>query len=208
MPDRDDEFIPTRRSLLSRLRDWGDDASWRRFFDTYWKLIFTTAIRAGLSDAEAQDVVQETIISVAKQMPGFKYDPARGSFKNWLRLIARRRIADHLRQAYRRPGVAGPPPEDPARTAELERLPDPSGGDLDAVWDEEWTKHLLAAAVARVKRQVDAKHFQIFDCYVLKEWPVKDVARTFGVNAGQVYLIKHRLAALLEKEIRKLEAEG
>ena len=79
---------------------------------------------------------------------------------------------------------------------------------MDAVWDEEWTKHLLAAAIARVKRQVDAKHFQIFDCYVLKQWPVKDVAKTFGVNAGQVYLIKHRLAALLEKEIRKLEAEG
>jgi RNA polymerase sigma-70 factor (ECF subfamily) len=55
---------------------------------------------------------------------------------------------------------------------------------------------------------VDAKHYQIFDCYVLKQWPVKDVAKTFGVNAGQVYLIKHRVSALLEKETRKLETEG
>jgi len=77
------ELIPTRESLLSRLSDWNDQKSWKTFFDTYWKLIYNTAIKAGLTDAEAQDVVQETIICICKNMKDFRYDK-RGSFKGWL----------------------------------------------------------------------------------------------------------------------------
>ena len=85
----DDEFIPTRRSLLSRLKDWEDQASWQEFFDTYSRLIYCIAVKAGLTDAEAQDVVQETVIVVARKIPGFKYDPALGSSAfSWL-LISR-----------------------------------------------------------------------------------------------------------------------
>jgi RNA polymerase sigma-70 factor (ECF subfamily) len=82
MHSRTEEFIPTRQSLLSRLRNWDDRESWREFFDTYGELIYALARKAGLSNAESQDVVQETLISVAKEMPGFKYDPALGSFKD------------------------------------------------------------------------------------------------------------------------------
>src|SRR6266853_3603253 len=103
MPMHPDELIPTRQSLLSRLKDWNDQDSWKEFFDTYWKLVYGVAIKAGLTDAEAQDVVQETVLSVAKRMPDFQYDPAVGSFKNWLLVITRRRINDHFRKVYREP---------------------------------------------------------------------------------------------------------
>src|SRR5262245_50851089 len=93
-----DELLPTRQSLLSRLRNWDDQESWREFFDMYWRLIHGLAMKCGLTDSEAQDVVQETMLSVAKQMPGFKYDPALGSFKGWLLQITRRRIVDQMRK--------------------------------------------------------------------------------------------------------------
>jgi len=197
MQERD--FIPTRRSLLSRLRSLDDQDSWHEFFERYWKLIYGLASRAGLSDAQSQDVVQDTIISVSRQMPQFRYDPVKGSFKSWLFLITRRRIADHLRKEYR--GIKTEHPDDSGHTAALERVPDPAGSALDEIWDEEWNKHILEGALQRLKAQVDPKHFQIFDCYVRKEWPVKDVAETLGVSPGQVYLIKHRLSALLAKEL-------
>ena len=98
MPDNPDELIPTRRSLLDRLRNWDDQASWKDFFETYWKLIYGVARKAGLSDAEAQDVVQESIFSVARYIPDFRYDPALGSFKSWLMRLTRCRIADHFRK--------------------------------------------------------------------------------------------------------------
>src|SRR5207249_11589098 len=91
-----DEFIPTRASLLGRLKNWGDQKSWQEFFDTYWKLIYSVAIKAGLSDSEAQDVVQETVLAVAKRVGEFKADPALGSFKGWLLRITQRRIADQF----------------------------------------------------------------------------------------------------------------
>ena len=78
------EFIPTRQTLLDRMRGEGNDDSWHEFFETYWKLIYNAGRKGGLSDAEAQDVVQETIISVYKSLPSFEYDPKAGSFKAWL----------------------------------------------------------------------------------------------------------------------------
>src|SRR5262252_3704320 len=70
------DLIPTRESLLSRLKNWEDRESWQDFFDIYWKLIYSMARKAELTDAEAQDIVQETVISVARKIEGFKYDPA------------------------------------------------------------------------------------------------------------------------------------
>jgi len=82
MPKQLAGWAPTRRSLLSRLRQWDDQESWQDFFSTYSKLIYGVALRAGLAEAEAEDIVQETVISVARQMPNFRYDPAQGSFKS------------------------------------------------------------------------------------------------------------------------------
>jgi RNA polymerase sigma-70 factor (ECF subfamily) len=101
MTESADEFLPTRRSLLSRLKNWDDSEGWKRFFDTYWRLIYSAAIKSGLSDVEAQEVVQETVISIAKKMAEFKYDPALGSFKGWLLTLTRWRIGDQIRRRAR-----------------------------------------------------------------------------------------------------------
>ena len=88
------EFLATRRSLVERLADWNDRKRWQQFFDSYWKLIHRAARQAGLTESEAQEVVQETLITVAKKIDQLKYDPAIGSFKGWLLNITRWRIAD------------------------------------------------------------------------------------------------------------------
>jgi RNA polymerase sigma-70 factor (ECF subfamily) len=200
--------MATRRSLVARLADWQDQKNWHEFFETYWKLIYNFALKAGLTDAEAQDVVQETVITVAKRIDGLKYDPAQGSFKGWLLHITRWRIADQFRK--REPADAPRAKRgdrgDTRRTATIERAADPAGYDLESAWDNEWRENLLSAAVARVKRKVDARQYQIFDCYVMKEWPAQKVAKELGVSIAQVYLAKHRVSALLKKELKGLES--
>jgi RNA polymerase sigma factor (sigma-70 family) len=196
--------IATRRSLVERLADWGDQLRWQEFFDTYWKLIHSAARKSGLTDAEAQEVVQETVITVAKNIDKLKYDPAIGSFKGWLLQITRWRIADQFRK--REPGNAKRPRStDDRLTATIERVPDSQIVDLDEVWESSWKENLFEAAVARVKKKIEPKQFQIFDCYVRKEWPAQKVAERLGVNVGQVYLARHRVGALLKKEIKALE---
>ncbi|HEX3376988.1 MAG TPA: sigma-70 family RNA polymerase sigma factor [Candidatus Acidoferrales bacterium] len=197
-------LIATRRSLVERLADWGDQLRWQEFFDTYWRLIHSAARKSGLTDAEAQEVVQETVITGAKNIDKLKYDPAIGSFKGWLLQITRWRIADQFRK--REPGnTKRPRSADDRLTATIERVPDSRIVDLDAVWESSWKENLFEAAVARVKKKIEPKQFQIFDCYVRKEWAAQKVAERLGVSIGQVYLARHRVGALLKKEIKALE---
>lgn len=202
-----EELIPTRATLIHRLKNWQDQASWQVFFDTYWELIYRVAVKGGLSPAEAQDVVQETIISVSRHMPAFQYDPSIGSFKHWLLNMTRWRILDHIRKQKYAPFI---PPQDERRDDETQtayRVADPAGNHLDALWEAEWESNLLATAVAKIKRQADPAHYQIFDCYVNRGWPPEKVAETFGIPVTQVYLIKHRITADLKDEVKRIECE-
>ena len=202
------KFIPTRLSLLSRLKDGEDQESWRVFFDTYWKLIYNAALKAGLNDAEAQDVVQETVLSVFKSMPRFQYDPKKGSFKNWLMRLTAWRISDQLRKRQRAiQSLKGDTDATSTGTTAIERLADPAGVPLETAWSEEWEQTLMDAAIERVKRKVDSKHYQVFDLYVVKKWPVLKVARALKVNPGKVYLIKHRIGNLIKSEITYLQTK-
>ena len=200
-------LVATRRSLVDRLANWDDRQRWQEFFDTYWKLIYSAARKSGLTDVEAEEVVQETVITVAKNVGKLRYDPAVGSFKGWLLQITRWRIADQFRK--REPGGAKRPRSiDDRLTATIERLPDLQTIDLDALWEKEWQENLFAAAITRIKKKVDPKQYQIFDCYVRKEWPAQKVAQQLRVSVGQVYLARHRITALLKKEIKALEKSG
>src|SRR5687768_3981700 len=202
MPRQADPLLATRHSLVDRLVNLEDRRRWQEFFERYWKLIYGVARRAGLNDAEAQDVVQETVITVAKNIS--KYERTAGSFKNWLLHMTRWRIADQFRK--RAPGdlPRREQGDDSHRdTATIERIPDAI--DVAAVWQEEWERHVLDAALQRLKRRLDPRHYQIFDCVALKEWPAAKVARELGVNVARVYLVKHRAAAMLKKEIAAIQ---
>jgi RNA polymerase sigma factor (sigma-70 family) len=201
------EFIPTRETLLSRLKDWDDDEGWSEFFKIYRQLIFSTALKSGLREHEAEEVVQETVISVAKTIKEFKYDPKKCRFKNWLGHLAQKRIADRFRKRSRELPVNEIAPGETAKTALIERVPDTAGVDLDAIWEEEWQQKLLSGAIERVKTMVSAEQYQMFDFNVVKKMPVGKVARDLGVNAAQVYLAKHRVSRLIKKEVQRLNEE-
>src|SRR6266566_4672929 len=212
-----DEYssIQTRPSLLDRLKTGDDAESWQEFYRVYGKLVRDFAIQAGLTDTEAEEVVQETAIAVARHLPEFRYDPKVCRFKTWLLNQTSWRIKDQLkkrkvRQASRQSGAGGTPAlrsDDTARTATIERVPDPTAINLDALFEAEWRKNLFAAALERVKQKFSLKQFQMFDLHALKEWPAADVARSLGVSLANVYVTKHRIAVSLKKEMTRLERE-
>lgn len=203
-----EEIIPTRQTLLERLKNLDDSQSWREFFDTYWRLIYSVAIKFGLSEEEAREVVQDTVISVSRHIQGFVYDPSRGSFKNWMLQMTHWRVLDQLkrRKAHRENFVRSPAESgSEARTATIDRIPDPKSGKFQEVWEEEWRNNLFEAAVEQIKSKVNARHFQIFDFYVFKKQSTAKVCRMFGVSISQVYLIKHRISGMIKKQMKKME---
>ena len=92
----------TRKSLIARLENWEDQRTWDEFYRTYWRLIYSVALKAGLREDEAWDVVQETILSIAKQSKKNIYKPEQGSFKLWLWNMTRWRINDPVSYTHLR----------------------------------------------------------------------------------------------------------
>lgn len=199
----DDSFLPTRSSLLSRLKNASDAAGWQYFVDNYGRLIFQVCLRAGLTRQEAEDIVQEVVAAVAKQMPRFQYDRSKGSFKGWLARVTRNHIADFLEKKTREMNRRVELPESRADAIAAEQ----NGGSLDEVWESEWRQHLMERALRCVQQQLPARSVQIFQMSALDGWNTEKIAAALRISRPQVYLARHRASRLVKKEIERLRKE-
>lgn len=215
---RTNTTLRTRWTLIRRLKDLGDQQSWQEFFDTYWRLIYSVARRAGLSEEDAQDVVQDTLLSLVRKLPEFTVDPAAGSFKSWLLTLVRWRVIDRLRARAKAgrphrltPSVPTRVPSGSARdetgtrTSTVARIPDPHGVSLDALWEAEWREWSLREALRRVRAEVDPAQFQWFEFHAVQGWPAWKVAAKFGVSLARVYFAKYKIQRLIKSRVKRLE---
>jgi RNA polymerase sigma factor (sigma-70 family) len=202
-----DKWLATRTTLISRLRDWEDESSWSHFLDTYGPVVFGVALKSGLTPEDAEEVVQDTVIAIAKHVRQFRYDRSKGSFKAWILAVARSKMVDRWRKAQRQPARAEPAASFDSETTFIERLPDASAIAPDQLWEEEWKKNLVASSQQRLKETANPKHFQVFDCLVNKGWAPAVVADKFNIHVDQIYVIKQRMTAQLKEEVDRLRAE-
>jgi RNA polymerase sigma-70 factor (ECF subfamily) len=201
----DASSIQTRASLLGRLRAGDDAVSWREFYEMYGGLIRSFAIKSGLTVDEAEEVVQETAIGVARGLPKYVYDPEVCRFKTWLLNLTRWRITDQLRRRDVAASRQQTRSEDADRTATIERVSDPNVPEFGNDWDTAWEKNLVGRALERLKDRISERDYQIFDLNVTKGWSAAEVARTLRVSAARVYLTKHRVTTQIRREVRRLE---
>ena len=199
-----DPISATDPSLVRRLGDMGDQASWQLFHDTYAPVLHNFTRRAGLNEADARDVVQETIIDVSRHMPGFQYDRSKGSFKSWLLVCVRNRINMHFRKKHYHNQGEKLPREQRLDTALAATQPgnDP---ELERAWTEEWERHRMEAALVRVRARAKPEQFQIFQLHVLNDQSVAEVAQRLKVNAAKVYWAKYQVSALLKAALREID---
>jgi len=189
--------LRTRSSLIHRLRDWSDERSWEEYYRLYRDLVFGFARKCGLTHEEADEATNDVFVRIAKTIHEFRANKDSGSFRGWLMTQARWRIADKFRT---RPRDRNPPRYGVQEgTATLDRIPDP--GEEREVWDREWQRAVLEAAMKRIARRTKPKHFQIFELASRQQWPAGRIARELGVSTAAVYLINHRLAKQLKAEV-------
>ena len=206
-PARKDDaasLVATRATLVEKLRDWKHDIAWEEFFNIYSPLIRRQALRAGLTETEAQDTVQETIFAVAKQIPAYRYEPKTHSFKEWLFRLSAWKIVDQFRL---RPPTAPMRPADDAspETAAIEEIPD-SHDDPAAAWsDKDWNETVLATAIQNTIQKVAPKDYQIFDLCVFKGWEPKKIAVVFQIPRAKVYLVRFSRKTSAEKRVNGLK---
>ena len=199
-----DSIFATRSTLLVRLKDLDNQQAWQEFFDVYWVLLFNFARRAGLNESDAEEVVMETVETVARKIEDFEYNRQRGRFKGWLLTIVRFKLGDRFRKKKRQ-----------AQKGEIASLDEVGEGqildadstELEKIWDTEWQKRLVDMALERVKQLVGHKQYQIFHCYVIQEQDAEEVAEFLEVSKSQVYVAKNRVGKVFEGELKLLAEE-
>jgi RNA polymerase sigma-70 factor (ECF subfamily) len=186
----------TRASLLLRLRDARNEAAWREFVDLYGPLVYNYARKQGLQDADAADLSQDVLLTVATAVGRLEYDPRRGAFRNWLFTVIRHKLTNRRLAASNRTRGSG----DPATQALLEKCLAPATE--ESQWQAEWQNRLFVWACEQVRPEVSATTWQAFWKTAIEGQPSKQVAEQLGLSLASIYGSRSRILARLRELVQ------
>ena len=189
----------TRLTLLTRIKDETDIDAWREFVRLHGPVVYRFARKRGLGDAEAADLMQEVLRSVARNAETTEYDPKRGSFRGWLFTITRDKICNFLSAQKNRPRWTGD------STFPITSVPDREA-ESDSDWDIEYQRQLAAKARDRVKNVFRSSIWQAFWKTAVDGRPAQDVGLELKMTPGAVYVAKCRVLTRLREEVQRLQA--
>jgi RNA polymerase sigma-70 factor (ECF subfamily) len=171
----------TRVTLIERLRDGSDALAWDEFFGRYWRLIFSAAQARGCSPHTAEEVVQDVMLSLFEHRDVFRYDSAKGRFRDWLCAVVRNKVAEVRRRPAERTRAAGgnQPPEITDAQAE--------GVSPDEAWEAAFEESLLRVLLDTIRRQMNPQTYQAFELFSLEKLSAARVAQVTGLTRNAVY---------------------
>jgi RNA polymerase sigma factor (sigma-70 family) len=188
--------LSTRPSLLLRLRDPADQASWATFVDAYAPLVYRYARRQGLQNADCADVTQEVMFDAARCLGSFEYQPERGRFRDWLGTLTRRKLARFFRKRNRGGSAQGGADSDEPFAEIAEQL--------DAAWNDEFNARVLNVALERIRPEFEDFTWRAFERVWLDSQPVAETATELNLSLMTVYSAKSRILKRLREEIQLL----
>lgn len=194
----------TRVTLLLRLRNGGDAEAWQEFVRLYGPVIYRFARQRGLQDADAADLMQDVLRSVARHVGALEYDPRKGTFRGWLYTITRNKIYNFLMAQRRRPRARG----DQLQQEQLDNAPAREQSDTpDAAWEREYQRQLSWQAMERVRHEFQPNTWQAFWLTAVEGKAAAEVGELLKMSPGAVYVAKCRVLARLREEVQQLLAE-
>jgi RNA polymerase sigma-70 factor (ECF subfamily) len=179
-------------SLLERLRQTPEPAAWNRFVTLYTPLLYYWARRAGASEQDAADLVQEIFLVLLEKLPHFHYDPAK-SFRGWLRAVTLNKWRDHLRHVEALPR---------AGKAELAELADAAAPDAFA--EAEYRRYLVARALRLMQTDFAATTWKACWQHKVLGRPAREVAAELGISENAVYVHSSKVINRLRSELEGL----
>lgn len=158
--------------------------AWREFSDRYSELIRAFCRRQGLQAADVDDVQQDVMASLAKSMPGFQYDPAKGAFRGYLKTAVLHAI--YRRSCQKRPTGPLEDWQEHSRIAAAD-------ADIDQQWEAEWRQHHLRRALRTAASEFNEADMAAFEQYAVRGRDAKEVGESLGLSVDQVYQAKSRI---------------
>lgn len=190
--------METSASLLDRLAAAPSDDDWRRLCDIYQPLLRTWMARSGVADVDADDLSQEVLLVVFREVGDFTRQGS-GAFRGWLRSILVNRVRDYFRSRNYRPTATG----DSEFLHRLGELESPHSS-LSALWDREHDEQVVGSLLRRVESHFEPTTWQAFRRHVLEGAAAADVAEELSLSLNSVLLAKSRVLKRLRQELGNL----
>lgn len=184
----------THATLLGRLADGGDAGAWNEFVIRYGALIRAFCARRGLQGADIDDVLQDVLLSLSKAMPGFRYDPAKGKFRSYLKTTVSHAISRKL-------GGTGP-----HISGGVSRIGDtPSSENDESTWEHEWRQYHVRRAMLLIDTEFNERDRAAFELCAIGGRQPNSVAAELGMSIDAVYQAKSRilkrLTTIIESQV-------
>jgi RNA polymerase sigma-70 factor (ECF subfamily) len=196
-------FPRTSRSLLERARDPGDEASWRRLADLYTPLIRRWVRPYVAQPADVDDVVQEVLTTLAREIRRFEHNQRPGAFRAWLRSVTVHRLrASWQSRRAGSPAVGGDEALD-----RLRNLEDPDSP-LSRAWDDEHDRHVTRTLLDAIRLEFQPATWYAFEQTVREGRPAAEVAAETGLTPNAVLIAKSRVLKRLRQKAGALLGES
>jgi RNA polymerase sigma-70 factor (ECF subfamily) len=190
----------TRHSLIQRLQDPGDDAAWEEFASIYRPIIVRIALRKQLQLDDAEDLAQQVLMLVLKNISKWKKDPTRARFRTWLQTVVRNAMINALSRRPKDQASGG--------TTSLEQLHQ-SPDKADSLWfDLEWERQTLRWVAQQVRSEFEPSTWTAFWDTAIEEWSAQEVAERIGKSVGAVYIARSRVMQRIKQKIAELDGDS
>ena len=190
----------TQPTLLLQIRDATDEAAWSRFVKIYTPLVFGYCRQRGLQEADASDVSQEVMRTVAMKIGRFDYSSKKGSFRGWLLGVTRNKLFKYFTKLQKQPTGTD-------RSTILDRLEATPDASENAAWDEAYQQRLFQWAANEVRSEFTEKTWSAFWQTSVKARPSQEVADELQMSLGAVYIAKSRAIARIRKKIETVSGQ-
>jgi RNA polymerase sigma-70 factor (ECF subfamily) len=185
----------TSLSLLDRLSGSSDSQSWQRLVDLYTPLLRAWLARWEVRGADADDLVQEVLLTVVRELPDFRHNRRQGAFRSWLRQILANRLQHHWRMRNNRPAATG----GSSFAEQIDQLASGSS-ELSRAWDEEHDRHVIVRLLAQCQSRFEPATWQAFQRLMIDGADARSVAAELDISPNAVYIAKSRVLAVLRQE--------
>ena len=191
----------TRMTLLVRIRNADDRQAWTHFFELYTPLVYSYALKNGFQDADASDVAQEVMCTVAKAIGAFDYDPSKGSFRGWLLTVTRNCLRKRWEQNRRQSTTM-------ELTSEMAQcLEDPST-ETNTEWDREYALRVFHWVADSVRSEFKESTWNAFWMTTVDGKAIDATAEVLGISIGAVYIARSRVLAKIRTVVGQFDEWG
>jgi RNA polymerase sigma-70 factor (ECF subfamily) len=194
--------LNTCQTLLLKIRDANDSRSWSEFVEIYTPLLYNYFMARGLNDADAADLGQEVMRSVAKAISRFDYDPGKGTFRSWLYTIARNKLNNFFKKSARQPQGL-----DQTTVLKVVNQLEDKEADMEVYWELEHRRLMFEWAASQIRNNYESQTWEAFERLALRNENPSVVAQNLNMKLGAVYVAKSRITAKLRELIESVAGE-